>query len=278
MNNHSPHHAAFYHEGLSDAASRLASIAFFGLLGTEYLPIGQPQSIIGADWPGFHGFGFVRQTLIVRLSGNRPKRSSAPNRTANGSAVNSTQTRIVATGASWYGANTDALPHRLASVDKIDVSIQSVGKNAPQDVRAVLFPARVYNPQSNTRSDYLNGLYWEGRLNASPALNVITPISLKRQTRPLQGDQCVIDGLPLFAPDEPDLRPTSTSTEPWLYARLTVTYRDVNTTYCVVYDAEAIQQGRDFERPWRHVEEPKVVAKSLQQLTDETRRTGGTQS
>jgi hypothetical protein len=186
--------------------------------------------------------------------------------------------RIVVAGASWHGVDTDALPHRLNPVDKIDVSIQSVGKSAPQDVRAVLFPARVYNPQSGIRSDYLNGLYWEGWLDASPPFDKITPIHLKRQTRPLQGDQCVIDGLPLFAPDEPDLRPDSASTDPWLYARLTVTYSDGKTTFCVVYDAEAIQRGRDFDRVWRPVEGPVVVSKSIQKLTDETKREGDAQS
>ena len=55
----------FYDEGLSDESSRLPGIAFFGLLDAEYAPIEQPQQpIIGADWPGFHGLGFIRHSLI----------------------------------------------------------------------------------------------------------------------------------------------------------------------------------------------------------------------
>ena len=40
-------------------------IALFGLLDADYAPIEQPQQpIIGADWSGFHGLGFVRHTLV----------------------------------------------------------------------------------------------------------------------------------------------------------------------------------------------------------------------
>lgn len=223
--------------------------------------------------PAFRSYALSRR--VFEWQQTEAQQRSEEDRERQRAQLDADAPRIAVTGASWHGATTDVLPNRLNSVDEIDVSIQSVGKSAPQDVRAVLFPARVYNPQSDRSSDYLNGLYWEGRLDASPALNVITSIPLKRQTRPLQGDQCVIDGLPLFAPDEPTL--SLPSTDPWLFARLTVTYSDGKTTFCVVYDAEAIQRGREFAHPWRPVDGPKVVSKSIQELTDETTR-GGTQS
>jgi len=184
--------------------------------------------------------------------------------------------RLAPTGASWHGAETDTLPHRLNEVPLIEVTIQNQSNNVPQDVEGVLFPARVKNP-SGTQVDYLNGLYWQGKFEASLAPNESLPLRLERQTRPLQGDLCLIDGLTLFAPYEPKLGVPSTGR--WFFARLTLTYRDANgRTLCVVYDAEAVKVNDGFKRVWQRVGAPVAVSKSLGELTDETGRGGFAQS
>ena len=139
------------------------------------------------------------------------------------------------------------------------------------DVAGVLFGARVMNPQSRKLTDNLYGNYWAGNLSVSPSADGRTRLLLVNERSPLQGEQSVIDGLTLFAPDEPILSPTK-STGPNLFARLTMTYRDAyGRTLALVYKAEAVRpDGSKIE--WRWAAGPTEVSKSLQELIEETRR------
>ena len=59
------------------------------------------------------------------------------------------------------------------------------------------------NPQSGARTDNLHGIYWEGKLNASPAPGERTRLVLRQQNYPVNGDQRLLEKYTLFAPDEP---------------------------------------------------------------------------
>jgi hypothetical protein len=176
------------------------------------------------------------------------------------------------------GAVTDVLPHRLATpVEKFEITLQYIGSSIPIDVVAVLFPATVMNPPSHTRSDYLFGVYWAGTLAAYPSPGEKLPIILEEQHGPLNGDQSLIEGLTLFAPDEPSL--SLPVTKPFIFARLTLSYLDASGRKLdLAYDVEAIEQKGGFKQDWRFAAEPKEVAKSLRELADEAKHGSTAQS
>ena len=87
----------------------------------------------------------------------------------------------------------------------------------------MLFGARVMNPQSRKRTDNLYGNYWAGNLSVAPAPDGRTHLLLDNLHYPLVGEQSVIKGLTLFAPDEPIL--SVPQADPNLFARLTITYQ-----------------------------------------------------
>jgi hypothetical protein len=174
-------------------------------------------------------------------------------------------------GGNWYGLASDSLPNRLQATPQIQIPIQNQGNSMPQAVMAVLFPARVKNPQSGQRTDNLYGHYWEGKLDASPGPGETPRLDLNQKHYPLSGEQSIIEGLTLFAPDEPNL--SLPQSDPMFFARLSLSYRDASgRTLGLVYDAEAVMKDRVITQEWRRVEGPVVIAKSLQQLTEETAR------
>jgi hypothetical protein len=173
-------------------------------------------------------------------------------------------------GATWDGLNNTPPIRLAADVKQHDIDIHNVGNSTPVGVAAALFGARTKIPQSGTRTDNLFGTYWEGTLDVSPAPNGRARLLLGNRNYPLTGEQNLIHGLTLFAPDEPIL--SLPQSDPMLYARLTLSYRDAyGRTLVLVYDAEAIVRGR-FKIEWRHVAGPVEITKGLQELTDETRR------
>lgn len=176
--------------------------------------------------------------------------------------------------ATWQGLTDIPLARPMADAKQQDIELHNIGKSTPEGVAGVLFGARIMNPQSHILTDNLYGTYWAGNLSVSPAADGRAHLLLDHEHYPLSGDQSVIDGLTLFAPDEPILSPTK-STGPNLFARLTMTYRDTyGRTLAVVYDAEAVwPDGSKIE--WRRAAKPTEVSKSLQELIDEARRRRG---
>jgi hypothetical protein len=185
--------------------------------------------------------------------------------------LDSAAPHLVPIGGNWYGLVSDTLPNRLQATPQIQIPVQNQGNSMPQGVMAVLFPARVKIPQSDRRTDNLYGHYWEGKFDASPGPGETLRLDLNQKHYPLSGEQSIIDGMTLFAPDEPNL--SLPQSDPMIFARLSLSYRDTSgRTLGLVYDAEAVMKDRAITQEWRHVEGPVVISKSLQQLTDETAR------
>jgi hypothetical protein len=178
---------------------------------------------------------------------------------------------LVPIGAAWNGLN-DTLPQRLAGdVNEIEIELRNQGNSTPFAVAAVLFPSRVMNPQSRQRTDNLYGIYWEGKLDVSPAPGERTRLVLRRQNYPINGDQRLIERYTLFAPDEPDLR--LPQTDPWCFARLTLSYRDANKrTLGLIYNAQSVMNHGSLTQEWAHVSGPEKADQSLPELIDQTNR------
>ena len=173
-------------------------------------------------------------------------------------------------GAAWHGLTDAPLVRLTADVQQQDIELHNVGKSTPVEVAGVLFGARVMTPQSRKRTDTCTETIGLGILVSRLLRTGACTCLLDNQRYPLKGEQSVIDGLTLFAPDEPILGVPQA--DPNLFARLTMTYRDAyGRTLALVYDARAVlPDGSKIE--WQLAAGPTEVSKSLQALIDETNR------
>src|SRR5258706_9580120 len=159
-----------------------------------------------------------------------------------------TQPDLAPAGATLYGTGAD--PTRFSSeATQQKITIHNEGGSAPSQVIAVLFPSASYlvpgevEPQ---RVEGLNNAYWYGQIDVSPTANQHADLTLSQCRYPLQGDQCLIAGVSLFAPPEPALRATLGGHATFYCARLTITYKDrEGRTLAVAWDMHAMT------RRWR---------------------------
>lgn len=177
------------------------------------------------------------------------------------------QPNLVPTGGQFQFAG--GLPHRLMAAGETIIDVHNTGMSTPTDVTAVLFPSEEYYQQPGPipakRIHGLFGTYWLGKLEVNPATNAFARITMQTQRGPLNGDLCVIEGVTLYAPMEPEDKPIQH--ERFYTARLTMTYRDrTGRTLAVAHDLDAITDQ------WRHVAGPTEVAADLQFLIDEAQR------
>jgi hypothetical protein len=160
-------------------------------------------------------------------------------------------------------------PQHLTPTPEIVIFLHNGGSTVPFALAATLFPATFINPHTHGRTDNLYGIYWEGRLDVSPVPNKDGLITLHQRSRPLHGEQSLIEGFMLFAPDEP--APRTDGSDRYYVARLTLSFRDATErTLAMIYDAETVVGKVGLTTVWNHVAGPVEVSKSLQELIEET--------
>lgn len=166
----------------------------------------------------------------------------------------------------------DEKPLRLATLNNLTIRLNNEGGSTPSQVAAVVFPAARYNKGKNdplTRKDGLGGAYWDGRLDVSPASGIDSEMKLEIRNYDavrLKGIQCIVEGITLFAPEEPDGWDTPGSGQgDFSTGRLTITFRDrEGRTLANVFDLRAMTQA------WLRVVGPVEVEHDLIALMDGT--------
>lgn len=196
-----------------------------------------------------------------------------------------TQPDLVPTGARPQGESGQ--PARLTAIGARTIDINNEGGSTPSQVTAVLFPSSFYRSADGgepRQDNSLNEIYWFGQVDISPAANTSTRLTLHLLQYPLRGNQSVIEGVSLFAPEEPHWSASALRNTIFYSARLTMTYQDrEGRTLATAFDMDAIS-GR-----WRRVvraptevphdlialTEQAALARSPKLITSETKQIGG---
>jgi hypothetical protein len=165
-------------------------------------------------------------------------------------------------GASLH---TDDEPARLLVGDDQSISIHNAGGTIPTEVYGVLFPTQKYVESAMRLTFHMPGIegtYWQGKMDVGPGSSNQIAFVLKAAKNPLRGDMSVIEGIPLYAPPEPDMGEVLAGDATFYFARLTLTYRDCfGRRLATVFDLAALRNE------WHRVAGPIVVEHDLPELT-----------
>jgi hypothetical protein len=164
-------------------------------------------------------------------------------------------------GASLH---TEHEPVRLLVGNDQNVAIHNAGGTIPTEVHGVLFPTAKYVESAMRLTFHMPGIegtYWQGKMDVAPGPNNQIALVLKAAKNPLRGDISVVDGVPLYAPPEPDMGEVLAGDATFYYARLTLTYRDrFGRRLATVFDLAALRDQ------WRRVAGPVEVEHDLPEL------------